>query len=36
MALEAGRHGPTSPPPRLELATSLTLRDSTAPLRSRR
>lgn len=34
MALEAGRHGPTSPPPRLELATSLTLRDSTAPPRS--
>jgi LacI family transcriptional regulator, galactose operon repressor len=36
MALEAGRHGPTSPPPRLQLATSLTLRDSTAPPRERR
>ncbi len=32
MTLEASRHGFTSPPPRLELATSLTLRDSTAAL----
>lgn len=30
MTLEASRHGFTSPPPRLELATSLTLRNSTA------
>jgi len=32
MTLEASRHGFTSPPPRLELATSLTVRDSTAAL----
>jgi DNA-binding LacI/PurR family transcriptional regulator len=34
MALEASQHGPTDPAPRLELATSLTLHDSTAPPRS--
>lgn len=31
LALEAGRHGPASTPPRLELATTLTIRGSTAP-----
>lgn len=33
MALEVGRHGPSATPPRLELATSLTVRESTAPPR---